>query len=66
MTIHKYDLSVALFSAKEVQSRSGVPNPGYTYPKGYIYLPEGVHLRNLSLEGKIYLYILFISKYSKI
>jgi len=42
-------------------SGAGVPNMGYMYPWGYIWLSEGVHLR-LAIEGKNYIYMLFIFK----
>ena len=38
--------------------RPGVPNLGYMYPKGYICLSEGVHLR-LAGDEKIYLRIIY-------
>jgi len=39
-------------------SKPGVPNLGYMYPQGCIFLSEGVHLR-LAIEEKIYLQIVY-------
>jgi len=39
-------------------SKTEVPNLGYMYLWGYIYLSEGVHLR-LAIVGKIYLHFVY-------
>jgi len=45
---------------------SGVPNQGYMYPQGYIFLSEGVHLRLAIEEKNIFTYCLFLSIYTYI
>jgi len=44
--------------------RAGVPKLGYMYPQGYIYLPEGVHLRLSIEEQNIFAYNLFRNIYT--
>ena len=48
------------------RSKAGVPNLGYMYPQGYIFLSEGVHLRLAIEEKYIFTYYLFPNIYTYI
>jgi len=49
---------------KLVLSKTGVPNLGYMYPQGYIFLSEGVHLRLAIEEKNIFTYCLLPNIYT--